>query len=297
MSVAELHPEDLIDKELLGELTADERARLEAHLAQCASCRFERASREDFRLDFEDEARRVLPEEPAALGPRVAAPRRGAARRLRVAALLAAAVVVVSAVAAAVSVVRSGSRATGAYDGTTVNRPAEPVAPVTSPRVASPMAGTAVTIAPAASAEPAPDVTPSAAVLPPAPAPEDDAATVFSRGSDALRRGDYAAARAEFRGLQARHPGTLQARASYAILGRLSLDQGDYAGALRSFDAYLAAGGGPLVEEAMVGRGRALEGLGRSSDEASAWAALLSAFPASSHAPYARARLQALGER
>lgn len=56
MTAVDLHPEDLVDKELLGELTDSERARLDAHLERCATCRFERA----VRADFADELAREI---------------------------------------------------------------------------------------------------------------------------------------------------------------------------------------------------------------------------------------------
>lgn len=52
MSVADLHPEDLLDREVLGVLTASERALLDAHLAQCSACRFERHARVDFNAEL-----------------------------------------------------------------------------------------------------------------------------------------------------------------------------------------------------------------------------------------------------
>ena len=49
--LAQLHPEDLIDKEARGDITEDELVRLEAHVAICSACRAERL----MRADFEDE--------------------------------------------------------------------------------------------------------------------------------------------------------------------------------------------------------------------------------------------------
>ncbi len=51
MSVVDLHPEELLDKDARGELSDEERARLETHVARCAACRAERL----LRLDFADE--------------------------------------------------------------------------------------------------------------------------------------------------------------------------------------------------------------------------------------------------
>ncbi|HRH00787.1 MAG TPA: zf-HC2 domain-containing protein, partial [Polyangiaceae bacterium] len=53
MSLTQLHPEDLFDKESRGTLTADERARLELHVAQCSPCKLERLLRADFEAENE----------------------------------------------------------------------------------------------------------------------------------------------------------------------------------------------------------------------------------------------------
>ncbi len=52
MKVVDIHPEELIDKLHSGDLTSAERERLDAHLAQCSSCRFEIG----VRADLEQEA-------------------------------------------------------------------------------------------------------------------------------------------------------------------------------------------------------------------------------------------------
>lgn len=52
MKVVDLHPDELLDKEARGELTALDRERLEAHLERCETCRFERECREDFAAEL-----------------------------------------------------------------------------------------------------------------------------------------------------------------------------------------------------------------------------------------------------
>ncbi len=51
MSV-DLHPEDLFDKEARGELSSEERMRLDAHLRACSVCRFERQLQQDFAAEL-----------------------------------------------------------------------------------------------------------------------------------------------------------------------------------------------------------------------------------------------------
>lgn len=57
MSVVDLHPEELLDKDARGELTADERTRLDAHLDRCAACRAEVVLRADFAAELDSDDR------------------------------------------------------------------------------------------------------------------------------------------------------------------------------------------------------------------------------------------------
>ena len=57
MSVVDLHPEELLDKDERGQLTADERTRLDAHLDRCAACRAEVVLRADFASELDGEDR------------------------------------------------------------------------------------------------------------------------------------------------------------------------------------------------------------------------------------------------
>jgi len=52
MAHAELHPEELIDKELARRLTPRERARLDAHRDRCVVCRLERLAREEIAREL-----------------------------------------------------------------------------------------------------------------------------------------------------------------------------------------------------------------------------------------------------
>ena len=125
----------------------------------------------------------------------------------------------------------------------------------------------------------------------------DGPSVLFARASAALRRHDYSIASSLFNDLQTRFARSVEARASHVVLGRLALDRGDAERAFGLFQDFLIDGTGPLVEEATVGRARALEMLGRTNDEASAWSVVVSEFPDSPHAAHARTRLEALGVR
>lgn len=52
MSVIEVHPEELLDREQRGTLSATERELLGAHLVRCAACRMERHLRADFECEL-----------------------------------------------------------------------------------------------------------------------------------------------------------------------------------------------------------------------------------------------------
>jgi TolA-binding protein len=55
MTSTDLHPEDLLDREMRGDLSPDERGRLLAHMRECAVCRVESLARADFRAARESD--------------------------------------------------------------------------------------------------------------------------------------------------------------------------------------------------------------------------------------------------
>jgi TolA-binding protein len=118
-----------------------------------------------------------------------------------------------------------------------------------------------------------------------------DATTLFELASRARRRGASEDASALYQELQARFPRSPEARLSVALLARLQLDRGQLAAALAGFERYLDIAHGALREEAMVGRARTLERLGREGDAEHAWRDLLEAYPQSAAAATARRRL------
>jgi tetratricopeptide (TPR) repeat protein len=327
MTVVDLHPEDLLDRDASGELTALERARLEQHVARCASCRVERQLRADFRdedgpgdVDVQRLLAGVLApgaELTAPDAPRPAVAKRGVSRlRLRPL-LLAAALLLVTGVAGATGwtglrrlVVGSPSSIVGVrVDGAdeTAARPAGPKAqrpspasvapPASAPLESEPRPSAAIPVVTAAvpratlPADRRPELVPAVPA-----APKSDAVLLFDRANAAQRRGDRDRAAELYRALIEEYPASPEAHQSQAALGRVLLANGDVLAALRSFDGYLRVGG-PLEEDVLADRATALGKLGRTSDEISAWSSLLRSFPTSVHAAHARARIEELGER
>ena len=313
MSVVDLHPENLLDREIRGELEPAERERLEAHLAQCATCRFERQLRAGFALEL---SRDSVPPEIAGLvdtlakgsvRPPAAVVASSRSRRVKVVLLAAAATLTL--VAGAFASTEAGRRAIAPLFGREGN--------TTPYGEATPATVTAVPRGPVleASAAPAP-VPASAAVDPPAlpelpeppravpvvalpvPAaapPPEGPASLFGAEADARRRGDTARLMELHAELVARYPQSHEAQVSRMMVARLMLDRGDAAGALSGFDAYLRAGSGELREDALGGRATALERLGRTDEARRAWMTLLDQYPNTAYGAHARSRVEAPG--
>jgi len=323
----DLHPEDLLDREMRNELSAEERALLALHLRQCAVCRFERLVREDFRreadaIDAEAPARRLVSNLMApASSPGRHSSRWPHLRRHRVVVLVAAAITAAGAAAAA------GVRAMAWLD---VPKPTiaakaskanvDGIARSAVDRAAVPLQAppSELTAAATESAAPRPAPLPTepgrsgplrvAGVSPPAPpsaagagetttllrAP--DAAILFDRATSARRSGDHIGAARFYRELIERYPSAPESHESYAVLGWMLLDYGDGEGALSCFERYLQFGAA-LEEDVMLGKALALRRLGRNDDERLAWSALLGKYPGSVHAPRARARVLELQRR
>jgi len=118
-------------------------------------------------------------------------------------------------------------------------------------------------------------------------------AELFAAANQLRRTGQDAQAIQTFHRLQRVFPTSGEAAVSHATLGSLLLQRGDAQAALSQFDRYVAHGG-PVLEEALAGRARALARLGDGARERGAWQALLARFPRSVHAARARARLAEL---
>jgi TolA-binding protein len=310
MSVVDLHPENLLDKEIRGELDASERQRLEAHLAQCATCRLERQLRADFALEL---SRDSVPPEIADLVDSLAkrkveppvpvlAPSR--ARRTRI--VLVAAAAMLTVVAGAFASTETGRRVIGPLLGReAATRPYGEATSVTAAPVARPPRvqppATASSLASPAEVDPpaAPQVTLTSVTsvqAVPSAGPPDGPAPLFGAETEARRRGDTARVLELHAELVARYPQSREAQVSRMMVARLLLDRGDAAGALSGFDAYLRAGSGELREDALAGRATALDRLGRTDDARRAWAALLDQYPNSAYGAHARSRVEASGE-
>lgn len=375
MTVVDLHPEDLLDKEARGTLSSSEEACLRAHLARCATCRFEREARADFGSDLDDDASlsagriallvhagmNAEPSAPAsppdeesagversdgasarrdrvvdvgAQSPDVLGVRRRIRPYLRRAGLVAAvaAALMVGGIAGAselgahawarwlgLSVAASPREsapqveASSAPKPTGRRRPPMPApmlvgddartdgdvdrASVTATSLDEAMVEEPPVPAPHALPAHRPAVREATEHDAPAPrtvaAPRATAATLFDGASEARRRGDYGRALELDAELQKQFPASREAHVSRAATGRLRLDRGDVTGALADFDAYRARGTGELDEAVMVGRATALDRLGRTSEAARAWQALLVAFPDTAYAAHARKRADA----
>ncbi len=125
----------------------------------------------------------------------------------------------------------------------------------------------------------------------------DPAAALFADANRARRDGNADRAVMLYRSLQGRYPGSSESELSRALLAQLLLDRGSPEAALAGFDRYLAEGAPVLGAEALVGRARALEQLGRTAQAAAAWREVQSRFAGSVHARLAATRLAALGTR
>jgi hypothetical protein len=285
-----LHPEELLDREASGVLTAAEREVLAAHAARCAACACERR----LRVAFADVLREPLAPSPSSttttppLPPRTSpapvatGPTFSRTRPLRAALGWLAAVAVFAASVAAAQELDAAALAPSAVHterealARTVDRVGVVAAKVATRRAARP----ATTIA--------------APVTPPSAKPAPSAESLFEEANRARIRKDYDDAVIAYLRLQYRYPTSREARVSFVTMGRMQLDRADAAGALLSFERYERSGDVELADLAMAGRALALDGIG--SDVApGAWLALLAAHPDSPYAGHARLRARAAG--
>lgn len=320
MSVIEIHPEELFDKLADGSLSADERERLQAHLAGCAPCRFELAVRGDFRAELG--SLEMAKEAPAPSSPSV--PRRklrsGARPRTLVFGLAAAALFIATGALARVVTGESPWGLIAALARNEAPAPSAPAAPAKQ-RVKSreqpsraPVPSLEATVLESESAAQAPAAessAASAAVEPSRPSlpsaqraparasattPAPSAAELFASANQARAARETRRAVELYRSLQQRYPRSPEAELSRLTLATLLLHLGDARTALSAFDAYLASGARPLEAEAQVGRALSLRALGLRDQEIGAWKVVAQRNPGTPYERRARERLSALGQ-
>jgi TolA-binding protein len=291
-----------------GTLARDDARALDAHLATCATCRLSlalgRAAGPLPHLGAEDDAMaaRLV---ARALAPRAVAAPTSRVTRARVPRWAAVAALLALAAGAARAAVWTSRKFFAPAGGARSAAPqasihpllhvgAPPPVPVAGPSVPPAVSPTVV-----AAREPVvarrvfapPRVSEPPRAPEPIAMPAETAATLFGAANEARRGRHLDAAARTYDVLQTRFPTSREAILSHLSLGTLALGRGDFASALAQFDAYLAAGVADLDEEALLGKARALAGLGRDAEERAAWRALEARYPTSEYRWRARQRL------
>jgi anti-sigma factor RsiW len=311
VSVTDLHPENLLDKEIRGELDPLDRERLEAHLAACPTCRFERRMRAEFALEL---AREGLAPDLVKIVETVAKrsarervyepnahPVSSTARRAKLVFLAASAVLTL--VVGAFASTEEGRRVLAPLFASTSG-----AVPADEASSAAPSGRRGARISATVASSPSPEVPtarpttvaqeiPSAiASDPPAQttrAEPEGPATLLEAETDARHKGDLPRLLELHARLAARYPLSHETQVSRMVVAHVLLDRGESARALSAFDDYLAAGSGELREDALAGRATSLDRLGRDDEGRHAWRTLLDEYPGSAYATHAQARIEA----
>ena len=160
--------------------------------------------------------------------------------------------------------------------------PAHPAAPQVAPQ--------------AGPAEPGPHH-PGAAhevVLPTGPVPS--VAELLAEARDCRKAKDWPCAAKAYHTMLEEHPGEPEALVALVPLAEIELEHlGEEEASLGHYELYLEKSpDGPLAEEALYGKTRALGALGRSGEEAKALEKFLHLYPSSVHAPRAAERLESI---
>lgn len=316
---------DLLALEQRGEMSAADRLALEAHLADCASCRQARRVFADLAdVGGVDPQDGVRIERMSNAARRWTHQRRRESRsfrkrrRPRFIGLAGWVLLIGGSASAAAWLWRSPAlldlrhsisgdpRGSRAENGARARRP--------RPGLAAPAELAAPPI-PAAAERPANDLAPARAPVPPLrlvadrstrPPSRHAARTVVDRdrvtpaallrqASDARREGDDERATRLYRKLQEEFPQSAEAIVASVPIGGILLERKSPRAALAAFDAYLGSSrGGALIPEALYGRGRALALLGDEQEERRTWDRLLADFPDSAYGPLAKRRLAEL---
>jgi TolA-binding protein len=123
---------------------------------------------------------------------------------------------------------------------------------------------------------------------------DTSAPALFERATLERQRKHAAEAIELYAELQRRYPLSMEALVSRVSLGRLLVDHGMPADANGQFDAYLTAmPQGTLAPEALFGKARALDALGRTDDAREVWRRVATSLPGSAYAAEARRHLDA----
>jgi TolA-binding protein len=286
---------DLLGRVRRGLASAQERTAFEAHLSSCDTCRMTLDVMGDFDAAGDAEpGDSELVARIAAKAARTRAvppptPLRPVHRHRR----LAVAALVLAGTAAASGLGVVAFRFATRHESPTVENASQQPAP----KRESPARTPAPVPAPSATPEPSPDaavaVTPPPKVAPVAAAPTS-ASELYRAANDARRAGRTSDAIRGYKDLQRRFPDSSEAKASRVSLGGLLLRGGSASDALAQFNAYLDGGSGQLAAEALFGRGRALQALGRSAEETENLERLLRQYPNSAYATHAKRRLDEL---
>lgn len=285
--MSDFHLEALWDR--IDELTEGEREQLERHVESCPACRVTWRMHQQASAQPEDGAmfERVF----AHLERRTPTKKH---RAPRLVALATASLLGAGVAAAAVPVVQRALEE--------ALRQAPPRAPVPRPAHKNPDSEAQVAPAPRTHRlQPPPSLVPPEASPKPTlrlgrrrstRSPNETPLTeteLFRRANTARRAGQPVVALRLYRELHRRFPKSRRTHTSRVSVGRLLLERRP-AGALGAFDTYLSRGG-PLAEQALVGRAQALTRLGRAEAARAAWEQLLREFPHSLHAAQARRAL------
>jgi hypothetical protein len=309
----DVHPEDLLDHERNGELTAEERVRLDSHTLKCAPCALIRSVARDFESERKsvpgdaaliNRISGVALEAAATLGGPTSGHRSAFVRSRPRRARRAWAIAGVLMFAATGATASFWSVRHVIVSRLLVKTPSQAPVPApepketATPKVAGPPR---VEFAPLEVMPPAPQ--PARAPVPrvsAAPKVEEAALSpeqMLTAANEARRRGDTVLAAKSYRQLmQPPYAGTREASLARFDLAKMLQERGeDPAQSLALFTSFLAESpNGTLAEEARLGRAVALSRLGRPQEERQAWQDLLSSHPKSIHAERARKRLDEL---
>jgi TolA-binding protein len=286
---------DLLAQGRRGALSDAGKLALDAHLAACVACRTARDVWSDFDavdvVDVRDGARvRALADVV-----RARSSRRRRARAVRPWAAAAALLLIAGGSASAAVWLwkrpAAGERAAlpaAAAPAREARARVAHAAPAPQPAAVAPVE------TPAPARQPAPRRAPAVAAVA-RQGRGQSAAELLAAAREARGQGETARATELYRRLQREYPGTPEAVVSTVPLGRVLLAAGSGRAALAQFDGYLRAHArGPLVAEALYGKGQACALLDDVAEERATWQRLLAEHADSPYAPHARRRLASL---